>query len=96
MLPGKFTDPNLCWSVPHTGYQAAYQSKCWECLLIMLTSASALLVLQGFASGDLEKDATAVRMCTDAGVELLLSQVHTLVISAAGKLAVSLAMIAAF
>lgn len=31
--------------------------------------------LQGFASGDLEKDATAVRMFTDAGVELLLSQV---------------------
>ncbi|KAL3149705.1 hypothetical protein ABBQ38_013535 [Trebouxia sp. C0009 RCD-2024] len=29
---------------------------------------------QGFASGDLEKDATAVRMFTDAGVELLLSQ----------------------
>lgn len=30
---------------------------------------------QGFASGDLEKDATAVRMFTDAGVELILSQV---------------------
>lgn len=34
--------------------------------------------LQGFASGDLEKDATAVRMFTDAGVELLLSQVSIL------------------
>lgn len=34
--------------------------------------------LQGFASGDLEKDATAVRMFTDAGVELLLSQVGML------------------
>ncbi|DBA88905.1 hypothetical protein WJX79_000402 [Trebouxia sp. C0005] len=29
---------------------------------------------QGFASGDLERDATAVRMFTDAGVELILSQ----------------------
>ena len=35
---------------------------------------SLCLLLQGFASGDLEKDATAVRMFTDAGVELLLSQ----------------------
>lgn len=34
-----------------------------------------LVALQGFASGDLERDATAVRMFTDAGVELLLSQV---------------------
>ncbi len=32
--------------------------------------------LQGFASGDLERDATAVRMFTDAGVELILSQVR--------------------
>ncbi len=31
--------------------------------------------LQGFASGDLERDATAVRMFTDAGVELIHSQV---------------------
>ena len=31
-------------------------------------------LLQGFASGDLERDATAVRMFTDAGVELILSQ----------------------
>jgi aspartate aminotransferase len=29
---------------------------------------------QGFASGDLERDATAVRMFADAGMELLLSQ----------------------
>ena len=34
--------------------------------------------MQGFASGDLERDATAVRMFTDAGVELLLSQVGVL------------------
>ena len=34
--------------------------------------------LQGFASGDLERDATAVRMFTDAGVELILSQVRAL------------------
>ena len=33
-----------------------------------------MLLLQGFASGDLERDATAVRMFTDAGVELILSQ----------------------
>lgn len=44
----------------------------------MLLGHSALLGLQGFASGDLEKDATAVRMFTDAGVEMLLSQVDML------------------
>ena len=37
--------------------------------------------MQGFASGDLERDATAVRMFTDAGVELLLSQVSSPVAS---------------
>lgn len=31
--------------------------------------------MQGFASGDLERDAQAVRLFTDAGLELLLSQV---------------------
>ena len=34
-----------------------------------------LLGMQGFASGDLERDAQAVRLFTDAGLELLLSQV---------------------
>ena len=34
--------------------------------------------VQGFASGDLERDATAVRLFTDAGLELLLSQVALL------------------
>jgi aspartate/tyrosine/aromatic aminotransferase len=31
-------------------------------------------VLQGFASGDLERDAAAVRLFADAGMELLLAQ----------------------
>ena len=33
--------------------------------------------MQGFASGSLERDATAVRLFADAGMELLLSQVAT-------------------
>lgn len=31
--------------------------------------------MQGFASGDLEKDAAAVRLFADAGMEMLLAQV---------------------
>lgn len=41
-----------------------------------------MLLLQGFASGDLERDATAVRMFTDAGVELILSQARASVVIA--------------
>ncbi len=33
---------------------------------------------QGFASGDLERDATAIRLFADAGLELLLAQVGRL------------------
>lgn len=32
--------------------------------------------MQGFASGDLERDATAIRLFADAGLELLLAQVN--------------------
>lgn len=31
--------------------------------------------VQGFASGDLERDAAAIRLFADAGLELLLAQV---------------------
>ena len=33
------------------------------------------LDMQGFASGDLERDAAAIRLFADAGLELLLAQV---------------------
>ncbi len=32
--------------------------------------------VQGFASGDLERDAQAIRLFADAGMELLLAQVR--------------------
>ena len=32
-------------------------------------------LLQGFASGDLDRDAQSIRMFADAGVEMLLAQV---------------------
>ena len=34
--------------------------------------------MQGFASGDLERDAAAIRLFADAGQELLLAQVRPL------------------
>ena len=34
--------------------------------------------MQGFASGDLERDAAAIRLFADAGLELLLAQVWAL------------------
>lgn len=46
-----------------------------RCYTLSLCIAQHLL-LQGFASGDLERDAAAVRLFTDAGLELLLSQVR--------------------
>ena len=33
------------------------------------------MLAQGFASGDLERDAAAIRLFADAGLELLLAQV---------------------
>ena len=48
-----------------------YNASSWQRLYV----AKCMPLMQGFASGDLERDATAVRMFTDAGVELLLSQV---------------------
>ena len=37
-----------------------------------------MVFMQGFASGSLERDATAVRIFADAGMELLLSQASKL------------------
>jgi aspartate aminotransferase, cytoplasmic len=37
-------------------------------------ATSFMSLLQGFASGDLERDAAAVRLFADAGMEMLLAQ----------------------
>lgn len=56
----------------------------WWCLcslpLCIPLSPDILLmspVVQGFASGDLERDAAAIRLFAEAGLELLLAQVLT-------------------
>jgi len=42
----------------------------------MSVIATILPSVQGFASGDLERDAQAIRLFADAGMELLLAQVR--------------------
>jgi aspartate aminotransferase len=41
---------------------------------VRFLSALRVTLAQGFASGDLDKDAAALRMFTRAGLELLLAQ----------------------
>jgi aspartate/tyrosine/aromatic aminotransferase len=47
---------------------------CQDLASVRCHSALFVAPLQGFASGDLDKDASALRMFTRAGLELLLAQ----------------------
>ena len=58
--------------VQHTMAASPFLIGIWFSSGVSATQPS--FVLQGFASGDLERDAAAVRLFADAGMELLLAQ----------------------
>ncbi len=61
---------------PHLVGQAAWRLGTAVFLRVQSQVLMIVGLLQGFASGSLERDATAVRLFADAGMELLLSQVR--------------------